>query len=347
MWRLRSGILIYTQQKLLSHIDYNDVRVGTLPIYTQQKLLSHIDILNLWAKLLFIYTQQKLLSHIDYSELSSQLQIIYTQQKLLSHIDGAAGGTALQIYTQQKLLSHIDLRRKQKPRKIYTQQKLLSHIDIGKQVLMLIYLHIVEITQSYRLRFRYVRRQHLHIVEITQSYRLDTGIVQFLLIYTQQKLLSHIDGPDGLSDKQNLHIVEITQSYRPGERIQNHLSSTHSRNYLVIQTAGYNYEISFIYTQQKLLSHIDRTSTSTKSPYLHIVEITQSYRLPTVEQSSSIYTQQKLLSHIDALSHGSVRPIYTQQKLLSHIDHQQGMEGVYYLHIVEITQSYRLIYRKL
>ena len=183
------------------------------------------------------------------------------------------------------------------------------------------------------------------------------------VIYTQQKLLSHIDESALIPRCNYLHIVEITQSYRHPKTIRQPIASTHSRNYLVIQT----------------------WSLSVSLYNLHIVEITQSYRhresdkrrkrsthsrnylviqtIHTTMPTPHIYTQQKLLSHIDHILYGSHLRIYTQQKLLSHIDRLMGVvvkitiytqqkllshidtvsrvwPGIH-LHIVEITQSYR------
>ena len=119
------------------------------------------------------------------------------------------------IYTQQKLLSHIDYELLPDEKLIYTQQKLLSHIDISHLPTNASDLHIVEITQSYRLRYSTTPlNSHLHIVEITQSYRHYRFHSQNRIIYTQQKLLSHIDISSLKEHFIHLHIVEITQSYR-------------------------------------------------------------------------------------------------------------------------------------
>ena len=190
---------------------------------------------------------------------------------------------ALSIYTQQKLLSLIDTNKVANTlHTIYTQQKLLSLIDA---------LHD-------RLNVR-----HLHIVEITQSYRLTIWKQHQIIIYTQQKLLSLIDG--GAS-------IPRTWIYTQ----QKLLSLI---DYIIVPVWR------FIYTQQKLLSLID--------PTLCIIGI-------------NIYTQQKLLSLIDLCLCFGAAVIYTQQKLLSLIDGTHSLKSCPHLHIVEITQSYRLRFIK-
>ena len=145
----------------------------------------------------------------------------------------------------------------------------------------------------------------LHIVEITQSYRHLCKLIDALSIYTQQKLLSLIDT----------------------NKVANTLHT--------------------IYTQQKLLSLIDALHDRLNVRHLHIVEITQSYRLTIWKQHQIIiYTQQKLLSLIDGGASIPRTWIYTQQKLLSLIDGTHSLKSCPHLHIVEITQSYRLRFIK-
>ena len=121
-------------------------------------------------------------------------------------------------------------------------------------------LHIVEITQSYRLyqegadsfasthsrnylviqtpKQAPTSHRHLHIVEITQSYRLKNSSLFVSTIYTQQKLLSHIDSLQRI----------IAESIYTQQKLLSHIDLP----------AGPVQPIS-IYTQQKLLSHIDNT----------------------------------------------------------------------------------------
>ena len=141
--------------------------------------------------------------------------VIYTQQKLLSHIDTLIFSLLPNISTHSRNYLVIQTTRQSTERRQH--------------------LHIVEITQSYRHHYCQVPSHHLHIVEITQSYRQGPENAHPTAIYTQQKLLSHID---------------FSLLAAP-------FVSTHSRNYLVIQTASFVANLEAIYTQQKLLSHID------------------------------------------------------------------------------------------
>ena len=213
------------------------------------------------------------------------------------------------IYTQQKLFSHIDMGFYLYSVHIYTQQKLFSHIDgIDGKDYLIIY------TQQKLF-------SHIDTDKILNTY----------LIYTQQKLFSHIDLLIILPAWLHLHIVEIIQSYRQMDRVTVEDISTHSRNYLVIQTTFW----------QRLEQH------------LHIVEIIQSYRQrirseracesthsrnylviqtnKTLNLHCNIYTQQKLFSHIDQPAPYGVRDIYTQQKLFSHIDSYCANISIYLL----------------
>ena len=167
--------------------------------------------------------------------------------------------------------------------------------------LPLSYLHIVEITQSYRPDGSCnAKSDHLHIVEITQSYRREELDGKSKIIYTQQKLLSHID----LFISARTHVIYTQQ------KLLSHIDSFIFCEFSI-----------FIYTQQKLLSHID---------------------LPQCYLLHKIYTQQKLLSHIDRLRITSLGRLSTHSRNYLVIQTQAHIVALaVHLHIVEITQSYR------
>ena len=140
--------------------------------------------------------------------------------------------------------------------KIYTQQKLLSHIDKTQRFCAMQYLHIVEITQSYRQRYcqrNSLTSTHSRNYSVIQTLRIS---VHSSSIYTQQKLLSHIDGYNGWPKQ---------------------LQSTHSRNYSVIQTSQQP-EANSPSTHSRNYSVIQTSLNCRMLSDLHIVEITQSYR---------------------------------------------------------------------
>ena len=206
-------------------------------IYTQEITQSYRHLYCFRVKVA-IYTQQKLLfSHIDTQDRTKRILIIYTQQKLLSHIDDLTAAPEYDIYTQQKLLSHIDSLSIEERICESTHSRNYLVIQTPCRLRSVsVNLHIVEITQSYRLCvlavrlvFIYTQQKLLSHIDFLNKYSL-------FLIYTQQKLLSHIDPGSIPGPVTNLHIVEITQSYR--HQLDKALDI-------------------FIYTQQKLLSHID------------------------------------------------------------------------------------------
>ena len=127
------------------------------------------------------------------------------------------------------------------------------------------------------------------------------GRCRQLRIYTQQKLLSHID-------------TQASPHQPP--------TSTHSRNYLVIQTTFQMYFKPFIYTQQKLLSHIDL-----KTPHC-LCQLSTHSRNYLVIQTVCSALSRNLSTH-------------SRNYLVIQTAMNDGKDSVN-LHIVEITQSYRL-----
>ena len=160
---------------------------------------------------------------------------------------------------------------------------------------------------------------NLHIVEITQSYRLGDP-VHFHSLSTHSRNYSVIQTTTQVSTLTSTH----SRNYSVIQTCKTNTSnviSTHSRNYSVIQTLKHCLKLLLIYTQQKLLSHIDRKGhrreyISTHSRNYSVIQtrlhkqvrlasthsrnysVIQTYQ--TMITGKSIYTQQKLLSHIDS-----------------------------------------------
>ena len=185
---------IYTQQKLLSHID-TQASPHQPPTSTHSRNYLVIQTTFQMYFKPFIYTQQKLLSHIDLKTPHCLCQLsTHSRNYLVIQTVCSALSRNLSTHSRNYLVIQTSLQDQ-------FNQYLSTH---SRNYLVIQTTLIITFWQLY-----------LHIVEITQSYRHIMRQSVILKIYTQQKLLSHIDITQGKLDE---------------------MTSTHSRNYLVIQT---------------------------------------------------------------------------------------------------------------